>query len=68
MDALPLVFLALVVVGGAIVLRSMMRLKKAAVEALDAAKDLDVRLQSLQTQTESQAEALRGDRPPPPPT
>lgn len=66
MDAFPLVLLALVVVGGAIVFRSMVRLKRAAVEALHAAKDLEVRLAALKAQTEAQAEALGQERPPPP--
>lgn len=66
---MPLLFLGLVVVGGAVVLRSMMRLKRAAVAALEAARDLDDRLQSLQAQTESlQAQAqAQADEPSPRP-
>lgn len=47
MDYVPLLFLGLVVVGGAIVLRSLIRLKKAAVEALEAARELESSLESL---------------------
>jgi hypothetical protein len=65
-DAFPLVLLALVVVGGAIVFRSMVRLKRAAVGALQAAKDLEARLAALKAQTDAQAEALGRDRPSPP--
>lgn len=50
MEVLPLVFLALAVVGGAIVLRSMIRLKRAAVQTLEAARQLDEGLQSLREQ------------------
>ena len=50
MDYVPLLFLGLVVVGGAIVLRSLIRLKKAAVEALEAARQLESSLESLRKQ------------------
>lgn len=51
MDFVPLLFLGLVVVGGAIVLRSMIRLKRAAVQALEAARQLEGQLESLRKQT-----------------
>lgn len=59
MDYVPLLFLGLVVVGGAIVLRSLIRLKKAAVEALEAARQLESSLESLRKQ------APEGDAAPP---
>lgn len=59
MDYVPLLFLGLVVVGGAIVLRSLIRLKKAAVQALEAARQLESSLESLRKQ------APGGDAAPP---
>ena len=59
MDYVPLLFLGLVVVGGAIVLRSLITLKKAAVEALEAARELESSLESLRKHVP------RGDAPPP---
>jgi lipid-A-disaccharide synthase-like uncharacterized protein len=50
-EYVPLLFLALVVVGGAVVLRSMIRLKRAAVEALEVSRQLDEQLQSLRIET-----------------
>ena len=50
MDYVPFLFLGLVVVGGAIVLRSLIRLKKAAAEALEAARQLESSLDSLRKQ------------------
>jgi len=64
MDYVPLLLLGLVVVGGAIVLRSMIRLKRAAVEALEAARQLDDQLASLRSQT--QGSQTQGDDPDPP--
>ena len=57
MDYVPLLFLGLVVVGGAIVLRSLIRLKKAAVEALEAARQLESSLESLRKQAPGGATA-----------
>ena len=65
MDYVPLLFLALVVVGGAIVLRSMIRLKRAAVEALEAARQLDHQLESLRLQTQGDDSAPPRGQPPP---
>jgi hypothetical protein len=65
MDYVPLLLLGLVVVGGAIVLRSMIRLKRAAVEALVAARQLDDQLQSLRIRNEHQAPPAPNDTPPP---
>lgn len=64
MDYVPLLFLGLVVVGGAIVLRSMIRLKRAAVEALEAARQLDQQLESLRNQTRD-GDPTPPDVPPP---
>jgi len=69
MDYVPLLLLGLVVVGGAIVLRSMIRLKRAAVEALEAARQLDDQLASLRNQTQgsqTQGSQTQGDDPDPP--
>ncbi|CAN5773355.1 hypothetical protein BH24ACT2_BH24ACT2_03100 [soil metagenome] len=69
MDYVPLLLLGLVVVGGAIVLRSMIRLKRAAVEALEAARQLDDQLASLRNQTQgskTQGPQTQGDDPDPP--
>ncbi len=65
MDYVPLLLLGLVVVGGAIVLRSMIRLKRAAVEALVAARQLDDQLQSLRIRNEHQTPPAPNDTPPP---
>lgn len=51
MEYVPLLFLALVVVGGAVVLRSMIRLKRAAVEALEVSRQLDEQLQTLRIES-----------------
>ncbi len=50
MDYLPLVLLVLVVVGAAILFPILRRLKRAAKEALAAAKELEANLQSLPAQ------------------
>ena len=65
MDYVPLLFLGLAVVGGAIVLRSMIRLKRAAVGALEAARQLDDQLESLRTRTQAADEVPPQDQPPP---
>lgn len=61
MEYVPLLFLGLVVVGGAVILRSMIRLKAAAVEALEAARQLDDQLESLR---QTQGHAPTGPQPP----
>jgi hypothetical protein len=63
MEYVPLLFLGLVVVGGAVILRSMIRLKAAAVEALEAARQLDDQLESLR---QTQGQAPIGPKPPTP--
>ncbi len=65
MEYLPLLFLGLVVVGGAVILRSMIRLKQAAVEALEASRRLDEQLQELRIKNEGQAPPFPNDKPPP---
>ena len=61
MDLLPLVFLGLAVVGGAIVLRSMIRLKRAAVQTLEAARQLDEGLAALRERIQLEQPASPGD-------
>lgn len=61
MDLLPLVFLGLAVVGGGIVLRSMIRLKRAAVQTLEAARQLDEGLASLRERIDLEQRTAPGD-------
>lgn len=67
MDYLPLVLFAIVLVGALIVLRYLVRLKKAAVRALEEVRRVDAQLQSLQRRTAPGADEQRPgpDGPPP---
>lgn len=67
MDYLQLALLAIVVLGGLIVLRYLVRLKKAAVRALEEVRRVDAQLQSLQRRSVPGAEERPAgpDGPPP---
>lgn len=69
MDYLPLVLLALVLIGAAVLFPYLRRLKRAAKETLEASKGLERRLQSFQRQQASAAQdpALPDREPQTPP-
>ncbi|MGI9120828.1 MAG: hypothetical protein ACR2G7_12035 [Acidimicrobiales bacterium] len=50
MDYAPLVLLAVVAVGAAVLFRYMSRLKRSALQALEQARSLDVQVRSWQAQ------------------
>jgi predicted negative regulator of RcsB-dependent stress response len=59
-DYLPLGLLALVVLGAAVLFPFMRRLKQAATAALEASKQLETHLQSLQAQQREATESPSG--------
>ena len=67
MDYLPLALFAIVLVGALIVLRYLVRLKKAAVRTLEEVRRLDAQLQSLKSRDLAGAEEppAHPDGPPP---
>lgn len=67
MDYLPLALFAIVLVGALIVLRYLVRLKKAAVRTLEEVRRVDAQLQSLRSRYAAGAEEppAHPDGPPP---